>query len=104
MNHAEATCLTESTQLAYLGLAVTLARLTLDMFDPSDALDVREVDSSILSSLEVSPSSLAARVCYIFKAGVDQAVLVSQLVEQVVVFVEAIEPSDLTDKFWISCG
>jgi hypothetical protein len=46
----------KSMQLCYLGLAVMLARTTLDMYDPSDEADAREIDLSVSSSLEVSIS------------------------------------------------
>lgn len=64
-------------QLAYMGLTIILGRLTLDMFDPSDEADAREVAASISSSLD--------------------------LVESVIAFVEAITPEEVSGVFWISC-
>lgn len=69
-------CLTESMQLAYLGLTVVLGRLTLELFDPEDQSDAREVKVAIESSLDI--------------------------VESVVRFVEDLNPIDISDAFWFS--
>ena len=63
-------------QLAYLGLTVVLGRLTLELFDPEDQSDSREVKVAIESSVDI--------------------------VESVVRFVEDLNPIDISDAFWFS--
>lgn len=66
----------ESMQLAYLGLTIVLGRLTLELFDPEDQSDSREVTAAIESSLDI--------------------------VESVIRFVEDLNPIDISDAFWFS--